>query len=419
MIRDTKEPALSLHSLILLMLAIRMAANLALGQGLGDGGAAYSQINYTLALHMAHGEWPVDALGLHAFHGIAYPALLAPFFALLGAGQGVALGVNLGLALISALLVVGIARAAGLGSGAQKLALMGYALWLPGIWSGSLLSADNLATPLLLMLVWCSLKLLYGPRVMVALLAGVAWGGSMLTGASLAALIVAPLLGLLLAWEGRWFKPALALGLGGALALAPWAWATQSMLGQPVLSSQTGFNLYIGNNPAATGGYLSIAQTPVAPQWQAMRAQQGELGATAALTSQALHWIIENPGRAAHLFVHKLTLFWTPNLPDAQDLAASRALGMVRMIEVGQYVFLLGMATAGLMMPGGMAWRGRALILGSLGALCFAHALGYITAHDRDPIMPLVIVLAAAALAELGAQPLPQATKPAPNPAIA
>jgi hypothetical protein len=416
MIRDTKEPALSLHSLMLLMLAIRMAANLALGQGLGDGGAAYSQINYTLATHMAHGEWPVDALGLHAFHGIAYPALLAPFFALLGAGQGVALGVNLGLALVSALLVVGIARAAGLGAGAQKLALMGYALWLPGIWSGSLLSSDNLATPLLLMLVWCSLKLLYGPRVSVALLAGMAWGGAMLTGASLAALIVAPMLGLLLAWEGRWFKPALALGLGGAMVMAPWGWATQSMLGAPVLSSQTGFNLYIGNNPSATGGYLSIAQTPVAPQWQAMRAQQGELGATDALAGQALRWMAEHPREAARLFAHKLALFWSPNLPDAQDLAASRALGMVRMIEVGQYVFLLGMAAAGLMMPGGMAWRGRAMMLGSLGALWLAHALGYITAHDRDPIMPLIIVLAAAALAELGAQPT---NNPTPKPAIA
>jgi hypothetical protein len=116
---------------LLLVVTIRLAAHFALPQPLQSDGLAY----FTLAQTMADGGWPVDNLGQHAFYSIGYPLVLTPFFALFGASAQVAFGVNLALALVAGMLVVMVAAQAGLGDLGRKLALLGYALWLPGIWN--------------------------------------------------------------------------------------------------------------------------------------------------------------------------------------------------------------------------------------------------------------------------------------------
>ncbi len=400
MTTEPREPALSIKSLLLLVVTIRIAAHFALPQPLESDSLAY----FTLAQHLAAGQWPVDNLGQHAFYSIGYPLVLAPFFALFGAAPGVAFGVNLALAMGAAALVVLIARQCGFGPMAQKLALLGYGLWLPGVWNCTLLARENLSAPMLLLVVWSALCLLAeGPRIGRAALTGLAWGAALLAGTSALPLILAPLMALAYAtrWHpGRMALPVLAMLGAAALVLAPWGWATKQMLGTATLSTNSGFNLYIGNNPAATGRFVSIAATPVGPQWKAMRAHLGEVDATSELGHRAIAWMRANPLGVARLAAVKLALFWAPNLPDSNDFALSRAITFVRVFEVIQYLMFITLAVLGLALPG-VARTHRVVILSAIGGFWLLHGIAYIIERYRDPVMPLLIVLAAGALAEI------------------
>ena len=393
------DPALSLSSLLLLALALRLAAHFALPQPLQSDGLAY----FTLAQHLAAGDWPSDNLGQHAFYSIGYPLVLAPFFALLGASTGVAFAVNLALAMLAGWLVALVARACALPRPAQQLALLGYALWLPGIWNCTLIARENLSTPLLLLLVWLALRLSRQPSLASAALAGLAWAAALLAGSSALPLLAAPLLAIAIGarWRPRAMgAPLLALLAAAALMLAPWSWATRQMLGHPILSTNSGFNLYLGNNPSATGRFVSIAATPVGPQWQAMRARLGESGATSDLGQRALVWMRAHPAQVARLTAIKLALFWAPNLPDAQDFALSRAVACVRLFEVIQYLLFLALALLAIARQG-IAPAPRAILLAAITGFWALHGLAYIIERYRDPVMPLLIILAAAALARL------------------
>ncbi|MBN9145069.1 MAG: hypothetical protein BGP00_03185 [Novosphingobium sp. 63-713] len=393
-----RAPALSINSLLLLAVTIRLAAHFALPQPLQSDGLAY----FTLAQTMADGEWPVDNLGQHAFYSIGYPLVLAPFFALLGASAGVAFGVNLALALATGGLIVLLAREAGLSDLGRKLALLGYALWLPGIWNCTMLARENLSTPLLVAVVWLALRLLRSPSSLgLAAATGAVWGAAMLAGTSALPLIAAPLLALVLGGSvRRAVVPALAMGMGAALVLAPWAMATQAMLGRPTLSTNTGFNLYIGNNPVATGRFVSIAATPIGPQWHALRENLGEAGASAALGAMARDWMAHHPAEVARLAAVKLAAFWAPNLPDSNDFALSPAVTYVRLFEVVQYLLFLTLAGLCLLLPGIERPR-QIVVMGAITGFWALHGVAYIIDRYRDPVMPLLIVMASAALAEI------------------
>ena len=397
-------PALTFKTLLVMVLAIRIAAHFALSQPLQSDSLAY----FTIAQHMAHGAWPADNFGQHAFYSIGYPALLAPFFALFGASTTVAFGVNLALAVASAGLLALVVRAFApppRREAVQNLALLGYALWLPGVWNCTMLARENLSTPLILLLVWIALRLLRagGAHSGWALGAGLASGAAVLTGTSALPLVGAPVLAILLA--ARWrlqqaAAPLLALTLGGALALAPWLIATDTMMGRPMLSTNTGFNLYLGNNPDATGRFVSIASTPAGPEWQAMRARMGEAGATGELGQRAINWIAHNPASAFRLAMIKLALFWAPNVPDAEDFALSPAIAMVRVGEVAQYLLFGALAVLGLGVASVAADR-RLVMLTAITGFWLLHGVAYIIERYRDPVMPLLIVLAASAWVDL------------------
>ena len=88
---------------------------------------------------------------------------------------------------------------------------------------------------------------------------------ALVTGGSALLLCFGVAAALLMLWRARGsFAPAFSAGLcfivGGAVMLAPWLYATNQMVGRPVLTTNAAFNLYLGNNPAATGGNASRSQ---------------------------------------------------------------------------------------------------------------------------------------------------------------
>ena len=396
---QSSAPAFSLETLVLLTITIRIAAYFALRQPLESDGLAY----FSMAKAMAAGMAPVDNFGQHAFYSVGYPAVLTPFFALFGASMATAIMVNLALAGISALLVLAIARQCRLPILAGQLAMLGYALWLPGIWSSTMLARENLSTPLLLATALLALRLLENPRASLALATGAVWGAAVLAGSSALPLILAPLLALTLACCSRLTalaSPMLALGMGAALMLAPWGLATHQMLGQATLSTNTGFNLYIGNNPAANGRFVSIADTPAGPVWHQLLAERGEAGATKELGRSAIAYMLENPKRTVLMDLRKLMLFWAPNLPDTADFTSSKAVALVRVGEVAQYLLLISLGFFALF-NSSIAGRQRAVLALLITGFWSLHGLAYIIARYRDPVMPLLIVLTAGLVVQI------------------
>ena len=166
------------------------------------------------------------------------------------------------------------------------------------------------------------------------------------------------------------------------------------MVGEALLSTNAEFNLYLGNNPAADGRFVSIAETPAGPRWEAQRRTLGEAGASHWLGGLARAWIAANPDEAARLALTKLALFWTPNMPDAADFAASKAIATIRLADVAQYLLVLAAAALGLARAP-IPPRDRLVVAAAIAGFWLIHAAAYVMPRYRDPVAPLLIALAA------------------------
>lgn len=380
-----------LPAILLFAVLLRIAAWLVLAPAIESDGLAYVTMAQSL---VTEGLWH-DQWGQHAFYSAGYPLLLAPAFALAGASAATVLAVNCALAVVTALLLHRLVIALG-ASGETALAGVAlFAVWLPAVWNATMPAKENLSTPLLLGLVLCALTLAREPRFKPALIAGLCWGAGAVTGGSSLLTCAAVALALGWAWKGHAMPSQAALGvaLGALLTLGPWLVASQRMVGEPMLSSNAEFNLYLGNNPAATGRFVSIADTPAGPQWEAKRRDLGEAGSAHWLGGMAKDWIAANPGEAARLAAVKLGLFWAPNLPDAADFAASKATATIRLGDVAQYLLVLAAAALALWRAP-IPSRDRLIVAAAIAGFWIVHAAAYVMPRYRDPIAPLLIALA-------------------------
>lgn len=378
-----------------LAVAVRVAANFVLAQPLESDSLAY----FTMAQGLADRGELLDQFGQHAFYSAGYPLLLASFFELLGSNVLIALTVNMVLALTSLYLVFRIAMELSVNRITGIVAAIAYAFWLPAIWNATMMAKENLSTPLMLGLALCAIRIARNKALAHnGLLAGILWGASLLTGGSTLLLFSSVGVALIILWRLRdsfapTFKPGLCFIVGTLVVLAPWLYATDRMVGRPVLTTNAAFNLYLGNNPAANGRFVSIADTPIGNDWEEVRTRLGEIGAADLLKAKALRWIEENPASASQLAIRKLGLFWQPNFPDASDFQASKAVAMVRIVEVGQYgiiVLLAFVAFRSKSVERDSKWILAVMIVG----FWLIHAAAYIIPRYRDPIIPLLIILA-------------------------
>ncbi|MFN3944689.1 MAG: hypothetical protein ACK4K7_07155 [Allosphingosinicella sp.] len=408
-VRDGEGPGpfTALAAIALLAVVLRALAALVLDQHVESDALAYLAI----ARSLAETGVPVDTFGQHAFYNIGYPALLALGLMGVGGGAGTALVLNLLLAALGCWLAAAVAFELTRRRDASLIAALGYALWLPGIWNATLLAKENLSAILFLAFALAALKTVRGARpVLAAFAGGAAWGAALLTGGSSLPLCLGMAAALALRWRADRDGRAVLLGAlafaGGALILlAPWLHATDRMLGRPVFSTNAAFNLYIGNNPAADGRFVSIADTPAGADWEATRRALGELGTADRLRAEALDWMAEYPGRAAALGARKLVYFWLPNVPDAEDIAASPLISAVRIAEMTQYLAILALGLWGF--RGDAIGRDQKWVLGAaVIGFWLLHAFAYIIIRYRDPAMPLLIVMASAQLAALWRQRL-------------
>ncbi len=239
-----------------------------------------------------------------AFWAVGYPALLAPFYALFGAAVWVGQGVNALLRIITVVLTGQLTRHLW-GKNVAKIAviLIGF---FPGLLFHTLTLGYNLA-----------LITLYLAVAYLVLTASVfTWRRTVLLGITLAALVyvrpiflfVPVLIAMVWAIQGKplrqVFVHSLVVTVTMGVLLTPWLWRGYHLFGEWVpMYTNGGVNLFIGNNPQATGGYYSapaFARTEVLPMSEVERDHY--------FRGLALTWIRTNPGTFATNALKKAVL---------------------------------------------------------------------------------------------------------------
>ncbi len=176
-----------------------------------------------------------------------------------------------------------------------------------------LVLSENLFLPLLLLFAWLTVRAAQQPRALApAAWAGVAAGLFTLTRS----------IGYLMPWI--WLPAALVSGkrlrtlaaeLGLVLALQhavllPWGVRNQVTLDHfSLLTSTGGSDLFLGNNPRATGTWYLATAEEIAKSAPASLGRKG-FERERALEDAARYWIARHPLRAARLYVRKLRLMF-------------------------------------------------------------------------------------------------------------
>jgi 4-amino-4-deoxy-L-arabinose transferase-like glycosyltransferase len=254
-----------------------------------------------------------------AFWPVGYPAFLAGLFAVFGPDIEVAKAANLVLSAIAMAFVYRISRRATGSETAAKAALVLAALYPTLIFYTELLYSELLFMTLLL----AGIDLLLGAgehrrRWIAIAAAGVCFGLASLVKTQ-GLLLPGVLTGGALVLRRIGFRQAVLTGLVAyascLVVITPWTLRNWAVLGQPVLiSTNSGFNLYMGNNPwNRWGGYM----WPAPPEFMAatenlniLKAIPDETVLNAKLNRLALDYIGDNPVDAAKRVPYKLYQFF-------------------------------------------------------------------------------------------------------------
>jgi hypothetical protein len=354
-----------------------------------------------MAVNLVEGRGIVDNMGNYAMYNVGYPLfILAPVFAVLGNNVVAAQLINAMLGAGCSVICYAIAREIGLGRNGALLAAGLWALYLPSWVYAEYLAKENLMTVLMVSVVWCALRLLKDVCLRIAGVCGTVLGVLALTGNSGLALFSTVVLALLVA-SSPVRKKFVVFSLIVILTLsvvAPWVIRNARVVGAPVLNTNFGFNLYLGNNPAATGYFVSIADTPRGKTWERLRTE-GEVKASWTLLHDAIDWIAGHPSQFIELALRKAVLFWKP--------PAVQATGSVSVVEIFwrqmwllQFVILIVASIASLLFPLSRT-RQAALLFIAIASYTAVHMVFYVSSRYREPIMPLLCVLTALTLESL------------------
>lgn len=347
-----------------------------------------------MAANLVAGNGIVDSAGNRAMYNVGYPLLvLAPLFAVFGAEA--LLPAKVAHALLGGLSVWLCHRLAGeVGGGrtARLLAALALALYLPAALYCVYLYKENLLTPVMLGALWAGIRMSRAPSAGLAALCGLLFGAIALIGNAGLCLAAPVALGFAMAPAG-WPRKAMFAVVAAVVAgivVAPWMARNAAVLGAPVLNTNGGFNLYLGNNPSATGMFMSIADTPRGADWTELR-RTGELQSSNELRREALAWIADNPARFATLALNKAVYFWTPPFHRGAG-PSSRLEDTVRVLWAVQFVLLFAALASSVLLPA-LRTAPVSMVWLAIGCYTAVHMLFYVIYRYREPIMPLLCVV--------------------------
>lgn len=336
----------------------------------------------------------------------------------------------LGGALACVLLLAATTRLFGLRVGCVAGILL--ALYPPAIFFDLLIQKASLTLLLSTAVLWLVVRTTQRPT----------WWGWLLTGAALGlfilnrqnALVLVPLLAGW-AWLGRYSDAAqsrqspparatrrrlvwaVLLVLGAVVPLVPWAARNRVVVGEWTLTTPNlGQNFAMGNHPDATGTYLPQRRGHASgEQEQAEWVREAERAAGRALTPRevsdyyltaALAWVRANPAAWLRLTLRKCGLTWGAyELPDTEDYYLYQEhAGVLRGLDrVWHFGVLAPLAAAGVVLTAGQ-WRHLWWLYGWLLLTTLAVAVFVVFARYRLPLVPVLVIFAAAALGEAAAR---------------
>jgi len=336
-----------------------------------------------------------------AWLSVGYPILLAGVFWVFGTSIAAVKALNLLLGIASVLLLYLAARMMFRSVAIAVLGALLLAVCLDVVVYTSYVAKENLMVFLLLAQLALAAHANGSAawRIGGAVLFGVATGGLTLTGN--AALGLLPAFALLVFFGTRSLVRTLGYfavaGIVTILVIAPVIWRNHVTFGTFGVNNNSGFNLYIGNNPTATPYFEDIATTPIGPRWQALISEYGEGGASRILGDLARRHILENPAETFRLALRKAVAFWEPPLHSGKYEEGNKER-FVRTLWLIQYILYCVLALLSL---AAFKQHGRAVVVLLLMAAAYTgvHMVFYVVYRYRVPIMPVVSILAG-----LGAQ---------------
>lgn len=341
-----------------------------------------------------------DGMGNVAYYSSGYPLFLIPFFALFGTTAEVAQFVNVVLGVISVLLVYLCSK--------YILPNWKWAIFPALIWAtypSALLhteyvAKENLVTTLLLLQTLLLLHYPYSQKKFIlAILLGIVYGIGLLVGPAII------LTGVLIGFVVIGFnlkKPsllnlslnkAIACSFGCLIVLSPWLAYTDSKLGKPILNTNGGFNLYLGNNANSAVHFVGIQDTPIGPTWHALRKEKGEVQSMSYLKEKAIEYILENPTKTLWLSFKKIAYFWYPPIHEGRDGNQSKLESLMRSAWLLYYILIVSSVFLSLLFMKKFT-RSHLILYATVLLYCLIHAAAYVIFRYRIPIMPIMCILA-------------------------
>lgn len=371
-----------------------MGARLAFQLGTGFYESPETWEEGEIALRLARGEgytYELNGTTAQALRGPAYPLLLGALYVLFGSSPVVA-----GLmqtALGGALAVICYTLAAGWsGRSAGRLVGMAVGLHPPLLVYASKIHQLNLD---LLVVAAGTLLLIrargtYGSFAAIPL--GVVAGVSLLSRPTLAPLFAVVAFTPLRTTTGRVRLAVIAL-LMSAVVVAPWVARNYVVLEVPTVTTTSGYLLWIGNNPAATGSTLASDGRPIleaAPDVRARVWGKPEVEQDRIFYELATSYIAADPGRAVTAFLAKFRSFWWFG-PSAGTLYPSSWLILYGVI------YSVALLLAGC----GVIWAVRQrnrwpliVVVVVLLSVSVAQSVYYVEGRHRWAVEPLILILA-------------------------
>lgn len=362
----------------------------------------------TWARGIAGGDW----LGREVFYQAPlYPYFMGGIYAVVGASP-TAVRVVQTLLGAAGCVVLGIGGARLVGRRAGVLAAVALAVYPSAIFADGLIQKSSLDLFLVCALVATLGLAMERATTRWALAAGGVLGALVLTREN--ALALAPIVGLVLARAVR--PPGRAVAgfvVGLTLVLAPVATRNRVVGGEwHLTTAQFGPNLYIGNNPLATGVYKPLRPgrgDASVEREDATQAAERAVGRTlspgevsAYWTARAVEFVREQPGAWLRLLGRKALLFVNRvEVGDAEDqyTYGDASLLLRTLSSVFHFGVLIPLAAFGVV----IAWRAhRAVAVIAVSAAVYAATtvLTFVMARYRYPAIPPLLVLAATGLVE-------------------
>lgn len=361
---------------------------------------------WTMASNGYDGIGIQDPNGQWAYMSAGYPILLIGLFQLFGKSLMVAKVTNIVLGSCAALLVYGTARKLFRSQVAAVAAGLLWATYAEAVVYTSYLAKENLTIFLICLQIYLMVALAASRRPLVlAGGLGAAFGAIAVAGSSGLAIAPAALFAL---WRhpATLRRRAAALGVFGlcaAVVLGPWLYRNHQVVGAATLTTNAGFNLYVGNNPAATGEFVPITATEMGPGWHQLLDRVGEAEADRVLHQKATNYMMAHPKETARLAWKKVTLFWTPPWHEGKgDDGRGGAERLLRQVWLVQFIALVGLAVFGAATNPLSHAELRPLLLAVL-LFTALHALYYVMPRYRLPILGVVAVMAGGGVRTLSA----------------